>query len=253
MRRVFFSLLSVAVLFGCAAGARAADDDAKAILAKAVKAHGGEEALTKFKASQSKSKGKLIIPGAGEVDFTQEVSMMQPDKFKETMELDVAGQKVTVVTIANGDKASIEAGGQDVPITDAIKAALKDAQYAMKASRLVALTKDKDYEVSPLGEVKVEGKPAVGLRISSKGHKDLSLYFNKETGLLAKVERRGTDPMSGKEFTEERVVLEYQKPNKDGISTPKKVLVKRDGEKFMEAEVTESKYLEKLDDSEFKK
>ena len=33
---------------------------------------------------------------------------------------------------------------------------------------------------------------AVGVRVASKGQKDVSLYFNKETGLLAKVERRTT-------------------------------------------------------------
>jgi hypothetical protein len=249
MRRVLCSLLSAVVLLAIASFARAADDDAKAILAKAIKAHGGEETLTKYQAAQGKNKGTIKIAGVGEVEFTEEVSYQLPDKFKEKLEIEVGGRKVNILTIANGDKASIKANGKAVDVTDAIKQNLKDAQYVLKISRMVPLIKDKGYELATLGEVKVEDKPTVGVRISSKGQKDISLYFDKETGLLAKAEHRSVDPDSGKEITEERIVLEYQK--KDGVSVPKKLLVKHDGEKFMEAEVIEMKMLEKLDDSEF--
>jgi hypothetical protein len=256
MRRALFPLLSTIVLLGLAASARAADDDVKAILAKAIKAHGGEEALAKYQAGQTKAKGKLVLPQIGETDFTQESAFMLPDKFKETLDFEIMGKKVNVVTIVNGDKISIDTSvdGKNVPveITDGVKEAVKEQQYMMKAARLVALVKDKDVQLEPLGEVKVEGKPAIGVRVSSKGHKDLSLFFNKETGLVVKAERRTADPMTGKEFTEERIMLEYEK-TKEGIPLPKKVLVKRDGEKHVEAEVVEAKWLEKLDDSEFKK
>ena len=104
-----------------------------------------------------------------------------------------------------------------------------------------------------LGAIEKNDKPAAGVLIKSKGHKDLSMYFDKETGRLAKVEHRTVEGQTGKEITEERIILEYGKPGKEGMPLPKKVLVKRDGEKFMEAEVLEAKPLEKLDDSEFTK
>jgi hypothetical protein len=256
MRRALYPLLSAAFLLGFAVQARAADDDVKAILARAIKAHGGEEALVKYKAGQTKLKGKLVLPQIGETDFSQESAFMLPDKFKEILDFELAGKKVHVATIVNGDKISIEPSvdGQvtAVEITDKIKEAVKEQEYMMKASRLVALLKEKEFELAPLGEVKVEGKPAVGVRVSSKGHKDISLFFNKDTNLIVKVERRSADPMSGKEFTEERIVVEYEK-TKEGIPLPKKVLVKHDGEKHVDAEVVEAKWLEKLDDSEFKK
>lgn len=251
MRHTLLTLLFTVLLLGPTA--RAADDDIKSILTKAIKAHGGEKAMAKYKATRSKAKGTIVIPGAGEVEFTQEVSLMFPDKFKETMDLTVGGNQIQVVTIVNGDKVSIEAGGKEVPLTDALKVTIKDAQHVMKASRLLSLLQDKGYELSNLGELEVAGKPTVGIRVSSKGKKDLSLYFDKKTGLLAKVERRAIEPTSGKEFTEERIVVEYNKPNKLGIPTPKKVLVKQDGKKFMEAEVTEHTQLEKIEASEFEK
>jgi hypothetical protein len=247
------TLLSAAVLLGLAAGARAADDDAKAILARAMKAHGGEETLAKLKASQATSKGKITLPMVGEVDFTEEVATMLPDKFKSSLELDIAGNKVRVTTLVAGDKYSINANGTDVPINDDIKDALKDALYKMRMARMTYLLKDKDVELSTLGEVKVEGKPAVGVRVASKGHADLNLYFDKETHRLAKMESRVKDPTTSKELNEERILLEYGEKDKNGVVLPKKVMVKRDGEKYMEAEVTEAKLLEKLDDSTFEK
>jgi hypothetical protein len=240
------SLVGVLVL---AAGARAADDDVKAILTKAIKAHGGEEVKSKFKAGQLKVKGKIELLGG--LEFNQESAFMLPDKFKETIDMEVMGQKVHVVTVSNGKKVQIEANGKEIPVEDKIKDVIKNTLYVMKVSQMTSLLKGKDFELSALGEVKVEGKPAVGILVKSKGHPDVSLYFNKETGLLAKVEHRTVDPMSGSEITEERIITEYGKT--DGIPTPKKLLINHDGNKFMEAEVLETKQLEKIDDSEFDK
>jgi hypothetical protein len=226
-----------------------AEDDAKAVIVKAVKAHGGEEAVTKYKAGQTKAKGKIELLGG--LEFTQESSFMLPDKIKETVDMEVMGQKLHVVSVFNGSKAYIEANGQEVPVEDKIKEALKDGVYAMKVGRLVPLLKEKEFELSSLGEVKVNNKPAVGVRVASKGQKDISLFFDKETGLLAKVEHRTVDPQSGNEITEERIITEYTKT--DGVPTPKKVTINHDANKFMEIEVLETKRLEKLDDSEFAK
>ena len=224
-----------------------------AVVNKAIKAHGGEEALTKYKAGQASSKGKITLPGVGEVDFTQEVASMLPDKLKETLHLDIGGKQIDVVTIMNGDTVSIEAAGKDVPITDDIKKALKEAQYMLKVGKLVPLVKDKSYELSLIGESKVEGKPVVGVLVKSKDHKDISLFFDKETGLLAKLEHRTAEPMTGKEITEERIIVSYGDKGKEGIPLPKEVLIKHDGETFMKVEVVEASILESLDDSTFKK
>jgi len=226
-------------------------DDAKDIITKAIKAHGGEEFLTKNKASQSKNKGKIDIPGVGEVEFTQETAVMLPGKLRESMELTVAGQKVSLLTLVNDDKVLIEVNGMAIDLPDGVKTAMKDIGNVMKMGKLVPLL-GKEYELSVIGDDKVEGKEVVGIRVSRKDHKDVSLYFDKKTNLLAKIEHRTVDATSGNEITEERIVLDYEK-NKDGIQMPKKVLVKRDGKKLLEAEVLEIKFLEKLDDSEFKK
>jgi hypothetical protein len=249
MSRVLVPLLSAVVLLSPAARA---DDDAKAVIARAVKAHGGEEVLAKYQAGQAKNKGKITLPGLGDAEFTQQTAFMFPGKFRESLELAVAGQTVKVETRVNGDKVTIEANGNEVPQNDTIKAAMKDVQYVMKVARLTALLKEKGFELSSAGEAKVNDAPAVGVRVSMKDQKDVTLYFDKKTNLLAKLEFRTTDPMTGNELTEERIIQEYQKSG-EGLPAPKKIVVKRDGKDYITAEVLEFKFLEKLDDSEFTK
>jgi hypothetical protein len=251
MFRPLALLLAACAVAASSAGARAADEP-KDILAKAIKAHGGEESLTKFQAAQTRNKGKIDIPGVGEVEFTQETAYMIPDKFKDAMELKVMGQTISVLTLINGDKVTIEAMGKEVPLNDAVKDTIKDAGYMLRVARLAPLVKEKGFDLDIIGEDKVEGKEVVGVRVSSKGHKDIGLYFDKKTHLLTKIEHRTVDPTSGNEIAEERIITEYGK-DKNGLATPKKVILNRDGKKFLEAEVLEVTYLEKLDDSEFKK
>ena len=122
----------------------------------------------------------------------------------------------------------------------------------MTVARMIAPLKEKGYELSATGEIKVGENPAVGVRVAAKGQKDITLYFDKKTNLLAKIDHTAIDAMSGNEVPEERIVLAYEK-NADGVPVPKKVAVKRDGKTYLEADVLESKQLEKIDDSEFVK
>jgi hypothetical protein len=251
MSRFLALLLSVAVPLTLAPAARAADEP-KDIIANAIKAHGGEEFLTKYKAAQSKNKGKINIPGVGEAEFTQDVAYMLPDKVKEAMELKIANQNVSILTLVNGEKMVIEVNGKAIDVPDAAKTAMKEMGHVLGVARLVPLLKDKQYELSIIGEDKVGGKEVVGVRVATKGRKDISLYFDKKTHLLAKMAFRTADPITGNEIEEERIVTEYQK-NKDGVQLPKKIALQRDGKDFLEAEVLEMQFLEKLDESEFKK
>jgi hypothetical protein len=247
---MFRTLILLSAVAASASGVRAADDP-KAIITRAIKAHGGEEALTKYQAMEAKTTGKIDIAGVGEVDFTQNVSVMFPDKIKDVVELTVAGQNLKIVTVANGDTVSIQVNGTDTEANDQIKETLKDARHLAKVNRLFPLLKDKGFDLSLFGEAKVEGKPAVGVTVATKGEKDIVLFFDTQSGRLVKTDRRTTPPGGAAEVQEERIILEYAEA-KDGILVPKKILIKHDGKKYAEAEI-EAKLLEKIDESEFKK
>jgi hypothetical protein len=228
------------------AGRVLAQDDVRAVLDRAIKAHGGEEKINQIKAARIKSKGRLELGGG--LDFTQQITTQRPNKFREEMEFEVKGKQVKIITVFDGKKGAIQVNDKKLPLTDKITAALREAGQMMEMTRLVALRK-KPFELAPLGEVRVNDMPAVGIRVSRKGANDVNLYFDKGTGLLAKLEHRTVDPLSGKELTEERIIKEYQKG--DGVATPKKVTVNRDGQPFLQVEVQEVRHLDAVDDGEF--
>src|SRR5437016_3102742 len=97
---VFGLLCATAALGGPALGQ--GQDEARAILDKAIKAHGGEDVLRKHKAGTIKNKGRLEILNG--VDIMQEISFCLPDKFREEMSFDANGMAIRIVTVFNGGK-----------------------------------------------------------------------------------------------------------------------------------------------------
>jgi hypothetical protein len=247
MRRLILGSVAMAWVLGSVPLAFA-QADVKAIIEKAVKAHGGADKLDKMKCLQSKSKGKLELFGSS-VDMAQEMSIKYAGKFKEVAEVDVNGQKVQVISVFDGSKAAITSNGQPVEISDQILEEFKEIAHAMRVGRLTNLLRDKSLQLSPLGESKVEGRPAVGVNIASKGHRNLELYFDKESGVLVKVQTRKHDLQTMQEVDEERIIKEYQ--DVGGHKVPKKVRVNHDGKKYVELEVVEVKFPDDIDDSEF--
>lgn len=226
---------------------RAEEDPTAAIIDKAVKAHFPKGLDTKNKGLRTRSKGTLHIMGL-DLEFTQEVSVQLPNRFKEVMELTIMNKAAKVTSVYNGKEAWIRADDKDVKVTKEILAEFREAALNLGLMQGIFL-KDKTVKFSLVGEVQVKGKPAVGVTAARKGSKDVNLFFDKKTGLLVKFEMRKLDLMSGQEVTEERFVTEYQEVK--GRKVAKKVEVVRDGKPFIELEVMEMEILEKLDDSEF--
>lgn len=247
MRRFAVGLLVLGLNLTFVQATRA-DDDAAKIIDKAVKAHFPKGLDTKNTAVRTKSKGIIHVMGL-DLEFTNEVAVQAP-KFKESVELEVMGNKVSVVSVFNGKDAWIRAGGNEIPVNDDILNEFKDAAYIMEIMQGV-FAKDKNLKLSTVGEAKIKDKPAVGVKLSREGKKDITIYFDKSTGLIAKVEMRKKDPMAGQEVNEERFILEYQDIN--GRKVAKKIEIKRDDKPYMEAEITGAEVLEKIDDSEFAK
>ena len=228
---------------------QAGENEAATVIDKAIKAHFPKGMDAKKTALRTKNKGTLHVMGL-DLEFVQQVSVAPPGKFKEVMDITVLGKKVSVTSVYDGKNAWIRADDKDVPVTDDILNAFKEASYSMGMMRGV-FVKDKDVKYSLIGEADVKGKKAIGVTVSSKDKKDVSIYFDKQTHLITKIEMRTRDIQSGQEVMEERFVTEYQ--TVDGQKVAKKVEVLRDGKALLEAEVIETQMFEKLDDSEFAK
>jgi hypothetical protein len=225
-----------------------AQADAKAILEKAVKAHGGKESLSKGHAISSKSKGSIELFGG--LNFMQESISEFPGRIKETVIVETNGSKFTTITVLEGGKGWTMTDAPPKDLDDAALEEVKQATYLMLLGTL-RFVDDKEFVVTPLSDSTVEGKPAAGVKVAHKGFRDASLYFSKDTGLLVKLERQAYDPTTMRDVMEERLILDYQ--DVEGAKVAKKILVKRDGKRFLDAEITEFKFLEKVDPAEFAK
>jgi outer membrane lipoprotein-sorting protein len=219
------------------------DEDAKMreIIARAIKAHGGDN-LEKFKGSIAKSKGKLL-----DLDYTTEIAFQYPDRSRTVAESKMG----KFVQVLNGDKGWVKYGELS---RDCVKEELDEMREQINASQISRLTvlNDREYKLSPLGEDRVDDRPVIGVRVEHKGYRDINLYFDKETYLLLKMETRIKDPLrGGEEIAAETLYGDYK--DVDGVMTAHKVTIKYDGKTFIESEITDMKYVEKLDENIFER
>jgi hypothetical protein len=241
------AVIPLGLLVFLAGNSKAGDGEPAAIINKALKAHFPKGQDPKSLGMRAKTKGTLHIMGQ-DVDFTQEVAVQIPNKLKDVMALTLMNKTFTVTTVFNGKEGWIKAGDKDQKVTPEILAELKEAAYLLGLMQGLFL-KEKGLKLSLLGEVQVRGKPALGLTVAKEGKKDVNLYFDKKTGLIAKVEMRKRDLMTGQEITEERIITEYREVA--GRKVARKAEIVRDGRPFLEAEITDVQFLDTVPDSEF--
>lgn len=238
-------LSRLAILVAALLSSAQADDEkeARAIIAKAIKATGGREALTKYPAQTWKETGNFH--GRGQADsYSGTMSTHAPKQSK----IDIDNIYTAAI---DGDMGwfTIQGNTRDLP-----KERLdenKENQYGDWVASLVPLD-EKEFKLALLEESVVDAKPALGVRVSRKDHRDVRLFFDKESGLLVKIEKRVKSmDQEGQELTQGTVFQNYEEVQ--GIKVPTKVVTKRDGKDFLEGTRSEIKRLEKLDDSLFAK
>ncbi len=255
MKRTVFASGLAALLAAGTLAARAPEgglkvkaEDVHPIVAKALEAGGGADNIEKFKASVSKFKGKFHGQGL-EADMTG-TQFMAPHRQKVEAALDASGNAISYLRIIDGDKGWQSINGNPEELS---KDQLEDFHQNMFADRLASLHAftHKDLKVTPAGESKVEGKDAVGVKASAKGHGDVTVYFDKATGHVLKTSFKGKDPMSGDDYTQDTLYGNYKKAG--SLVVPHKIEIKRDGKPFMEMELTTVTVEPSIPDKEFAK
>lgn len=246
MRKLLLALCAAGLCPGAAPAP--SDEEAQGVVERAIKAHGGIDRLSRVHADRVTSKGVLVVNGA-ETPFTSETTVQLPGQFRNVIHLQ-GDHKTTFVQILNGDKVYFTIDGQPQKVDDLLAAELRQTLLLNQAVRLTPLLTDKAFTLESLGEVKVEDQACLGVKASAKGRPDVRLFFNKETGLLVTTEHT-LDDGSGKQVVQEEMYSDFDDVN--GVRRPMKIAAYRNGKKVMEAEVTDVKYLDKVDDAEFAK
>jgi hypothetical protein len=226
-----------------------AQEAVQVIVEKAIRAHGGQARIERSRARETRNKGTFSVAGQ-ELPFTQDVSYEWPNRFKGVLELQTAAGPATAVTVFDGLHAwrSIQAQTQELDGT-----ALEEVKEETYVTQLIRLTnlRSPGLQLAPGGEATVAGRPAVAVKVSSPGHRDVTLYFDRESGLLVETQRHAVDVKTTKEYLEEKVFTDYRVT--DGLPWPRRVTIYRDGQKFIDAETVSVRYLEKMDAGVFAK
>jgi hypothetical protein len=103
------------------------------------------------------------------------------------------------------------------------------------------------FRLMRIDNARVDGRPIAGVRVSHDGQRDIDLFFDKQTGLLAMKRERIQKPgRDDQEIEQQTIIKEYQQI--DGRNQPKQVVLLREGRLFVEAEISDMKLLENLDD-----
>lgn len=223
-----------------------AAEDARTIVEKAIKAHGGEAKLAKLKTLMSKAKGALHL--GWDVPFTQEIAWQWPDRLQNVVRLG-GPMPTTFVEAAAGDDSWSSHNGKLEQLSAVKQDELRTQAHIRRLLLLTPLLQDNTYKLSSLEEIRIDDRPARGVLVSCPGERDVKLYFDSDTGRLAKVERRVLDDAGKKEFVQEELFSAYR--DIDGVPTATKQAWRRDGKKILDMEITEVRYLDRLDAATF--
>jgi hypothetical protein len=247
MKQLSGVVLAATLLAVLAGQAQADDKQVKAVLDKAIKALGGEEKLGTDKAFTWKTKGKITL-GENESQFTSKATAQGVDRYHANFEGEFGGNKIMAVTVINADKGWRKFNDMTQEMgKDALANEKRNVALLLVPMTIVPL-KGKGFKVKEAGEEKVGGKPAVVLEVTGPDKKTFKLSFDKESGLPVKLVAKVIGFM-GEEFTQEVTYTGYK--DFGGIKKATKMETKRDGEKFVTAEISDFKAVDKLDAKTF--
>ena len=175
--------------------ARADDAEVKAVIDKAVAALGGEAALARVGAFSFRLRDSSLIGNPGSlVETTSKVvargaGQCRYEYFRGDLILD--HDPPHEVMILDGDKNWLKQDGNaTTSVGGGMLASLAVSHLLQVASLNLAPLRDKANRVEPAGGEDVDGRPAVGLKVTRPDGLGFTIFFDKAAGLP--VRRRGT-------------------------------------------------------------
>jgi hypothetical protein len=232
MRKIMGLLLAGILVLGGVSVLRSGEEgDGRALVDKSIKAAGGGDKLAKHTSGSFKGKGTYYGMGDG-LPYAGNYAFQWPDKFR----MEIEG---VFTIVLNGDKGWIKEGGETKDMTKEQLAQQIMDQKAGWVTTLLPLA-DKAFKIKAIGEAKVGKDEALGVKVTRKDYPDVTLYFDKKSGLLVKSTFLTKSPeQKFKEVTQDNYYQKYR--DIDGVKLPGKMVIKRDGKVFVEEEVSDYK------------
>lgn len=220
--------------------------DPKQVLERAITVRGGESQLKKLETVWYSGYGKSAPQNQVTLFRFRTLSAL-PDRTRDESDYDGG---VKFVQVFNREKGWYSINN-DVKEMDAVNSrVMRELLYVNRLLTLLPM-RDSTFTLEPLPEQRKEGVVVQGFIVKSKEQRDVSMFFEKENGLLLSVKTRTVDPNTYIEKEQETFFSQYVPMQ--GILFPKRWVVYSDGNKSMELTFEELKLLDKVDDILFAK
>ncbi len=222
--------------------------ESRTLIERAVRAYGGADALKKLDVATWKAKGTAFADNK-EIGLTVDAQSQGLDRGRLDAAVVVDNKTLNARVVWNDDKGWVRLDQQtnDFP-PEAVKL-LRDVWYALRVAEMIMPLQDAETKLSPLGELKIGEREAVGVKVNRKDRPDLDLYFDKSSNLSARCSLLVKESAEGQEKSLEIGFGEYK--DFDGLKHFTKIVIQRDGKKLMDIELSEVKLAEKLDENAF--
>src|SRR5262249_14596932 len=144
MKRLVLAICALAALLVAADFSRSGEDkDLRAIIDKAIEAHGGEAVLAKFSARTLRGTGKFY--GLGDpIDYSLAIASYDK-RFRFGMDMTVMNFDLKIVVVVNGAKGWEKVNDEVKEIAADEMAEHKEQMHSQAVVSLLPLKKDKDY------------------------------------------------------------------------------------------------------------
>ena len=225
-----------------------AEDSAelKARIDKVLNAYGGEKKLAGLHAFVEKT--KITAPNGPTSSLARYVQL--PDQTRLESEFELQGKQVKCRIVYAGDNGWKHTEGQPtVRQRSPFTGRKEPLKYA--GPRAWLRLKDPAYALAPLRDTKVGDRPVFGIGVKAPTAPEEKCFFDKETGLLLKVEQLVSASPGTPAVLEETFYRSYQAV--EGIPVARAITKKRDGKIIQQIEVVEFKVAEKPDAQLFRK
>jgi hypothetical protein len=220
------------------------DDNPKTIVNKAVKAHGGEKAFTRWSCGRIKYKAEGSIVPSPLGNATMEDTFQLPGHFKRVARMTAIGKEFVMVFVLNHGKGWTKKGdGEPVPEENAFTDRTEHP-FGPSISLLPFL--DNQLRLTrPLGGA-TDGQGRIGVRAEGEGIEPVDLYFDAQTGLL-QLARTNREPPA---ITD--TILEDYREIQEGM-VPMQVKGVRAGKLIWHATLLEVEFRDKYEGGVFAK
>jgi hypothetical protein len=218
------------------------DHEAQQILNRAIKAAGGNRSLDRLKSPMMwMERGTFYGMGEGS-PYVGQYAAKWPDWYRQEIENAFAiSINVDAAWVTGADGVKKLAGAD-------LEERLKQVRVAW-AERLFPLT-DKAYELTTVDGVDIDGRATVGINAAHSDGRDIKLFFDKQTYLIAKIETKVISPQFGpKPVTSETFYTDHK--SFAGVLMPSKYKLYYGKKLFVEGETVDYKIGATLDPKHF--